>query len=257
MSTPAVTVPTQLVHTSGPLPTPETYKVPGSLEIQLSSVSATYDGSGAGGNFDPTLSIYSKDGKLISRTKVGGTVTAGDDAVATWLPFSRKAAQAGPAGTSGKYAWLRRWNTAQTIPSGVLTAIAWDNFYTTDNAYFYTAATPGGAATNTSGDPYLQTDVTGYAWTVVVDVLWNAAGASFTEGVADSTVGPSEALMSQVSTLATFDTRNDPVVVIVPQGTGDGIYLNVEQTSGVDKTCNVRMAVIAVSVAGAIGHVYG
>ena len=83
------TVPTQLIHTSGPVATPVDYKVPGSQEIQLSSVSAEFDGGGASGSFDATLSIYSQDGQLLSRTKAGPTVAAGATGVATWVPFLR------------------------------------------------------------------------------------------------------------------------------------------------------------------------
>lgn len=116
MSTPAATVPTQFIHTIGPRPTPEAYVVPGSLEIQLSSVSAEFDGSAAGGNFDPTLSVYSKDGLLVSRTKVGSTVTAGDSAVCTWIPFSRPRQVAPTPGTSLKA--IRLWTSNMNLVIG-------------------------------------------------------------------------------------------------------------------------------------------
>lgn len=83
--------------------------MPGSQEIQLSSVSAEYDGTGAGGAFDPTLSVYSQDGQLLSRTKVGSTVAAGGTAVCTWIPFLRQAS------ASGGVAWAKIDSRSTTI----------------------------------------------------------------------------------------------------------------------------------------------
>jgi len=138
VSTPAASVPTQLVYTPGPLSTPESYVVPGSLEIQLSSVSATFDGTGAGGNFDPTVSVYSKDNKLISRTKVASTVTAGQQAVCTWLPFSRKQAVSSP-GSGITTAFRVSTLTPRTYAAATVTDLIWDVPFVTAGSPYTTA----------------------------------------------------------------------------------------------------------------------
>jgi len=65
---------------------PYTYQVPGSLEVQPYTSTATYDGTNASGDFVPTLSIYSQSGGLLARVFPAATVTAGDTAEVTFMP---------------------------------------------------------------------------------------------------------------------------------------------------------------------------
>lgn len=93
---------TQLIFTDNPGDLPATYRVPASMEIVLASVFARFDGSGAGGDFVPTLDLMSQSGQLMARVAVTQTLAAGDLARVTWAPFLRKAAAAPtppPAGT--------------------------------------------------------------------------------------------------------------------------------------------------------------
>lgn len=126
MATDPRSVPTRLIATSGPVAVPTEYDVPGSQEIQLSSVTAQYNGAGAGGNFDPTLSLYSQEGKLLSRTKVGSTVTAGVDAICTWIPFLRQAAATSSGGASLATMFRVHPSGNQDCAPGATTTLLWD-----------------------------------------------------------------------------------------------------------------------------------
>lgn len=89
-----------LIYNDSPGAIPATYKFPPALDARLSSVSAVFDGSGAGGAFLACLSVYSQDGKLIGRFFPGSSVAAGDTAEVTFAPFldRTEAASAGGAG---------------------------------------------------------------------------------------------------------------------------------------------------------------
>jgi hypothetical protein len=70
---------------------PARWVLPPSLEIIPKSVYAVFDGSGASGDFLPTLQITSDSGRVISEVPVGSAVTAGDSVPVTWAPFLRGA----------------------------------------------------------------------------------------------------------------------------------------------------------------------
>lgn len=77
--------------------TPVTFELQGTGEIDIKSIVATWDGSGAGAAFYPVISIYTSDNRLMSRTRTTDTVAAGSSVVATFAPFLRKPS----AGTGG------------------------------------------------------------------------------------------------------------------------------------------------------------
>lgn len=56
-------------------------------DVELSSVTAVWDGGGASGSFLACLSIYSQDGVLLSRTFPNQTFAVGDDGTVTYAPF--------------------------------------------------------------------------------------------------------------------------------------------------------------------------
>lgn len=84
--------------------TPATFQLQGTGELDIKSVTVTMDGSAAGTNFFPTLSIYTQDDRLLSRTQPASAVTAGQSAIVTWAPFLRKAAAAAAGSTVLPYA---------------------------------------------------------------------------------------------------------------------------------------------------------
>jgi hypothetical protein len=65
---------------------PTGYTIPGAQELILKSVKASYDGSGAGGDYVPTLQFVAPNGTIVSECPLGSTVTAGDDVDVTWFP---------------------------------------------------------------------------------------------------------------------------------------------------------------------------
>lgn len=76
-----------LIYTDAPGTLPARYVFGPGLSARLSSVSAVFNGAGAGGDFLACLSVYSQDGKLIGRFFPGSAVTAGDVAEVTFAPF--------------------------------------------------------------------------------------------------------------------------------------------------------------------------
>lgn len=78
-----------LVAVDGPIATPYKYVVPPTSPVEPSVVNATFDGSAAAGVFLPCCSIYSQDGRLLSRTFPEGVqVAVGDTAEVTYSPFA-------------------------------------------------------------------------------------------------------------------------------------------------------------------------
>lgn len=87
-----------------PGPAPYTYEVPASLEVQPYTSTATFDGTGAGGNFVPVLSLYSQTGALLASVfPVGVVMAPGDIAEVTWLPPFGSAPSAAPASGGIQY----------------------------------------------------------------------------------------------------------------------------------------------------------
>lgn len=77
--------PALIVQPGGAVPFP--YRLAPGEALGLSTVSAEFDGSGAGGSFLPALAIYAQSGELLSRTFTSEAVTAGDTAEVTFSPF--------------------------------------------------------------------------------------------------------------------------------------------------------------------------
>lgn len=76
-----------LVYSDAPGSVPATYTLPPGFDVLLHSVSAQFNGSGAGGTFYPCLSVYSQDDKLIGRFFPAQALAAGDSAEVTFAPF--------------------------------------------------------------------------------------------------------------------------------------------------------------------------
>ncbi len=84
----ANTVPPFLFQNKGSFAVPFTYTVTGAGEVAPYTATATFDGSGAGGDFVPCLSFYSIEGVLLARLPLTvQTITAGQSAEVTWAPF--------------------------------------------------------------------------------------------------------------------------------------------------------------------------
>lgn len=65
---------------------PVDYEVPGAQEIEPLMVHASYDGSGAAGNYVPCVVFIGPGGVVAGRAPLGSTITAGNNVDATWFP---------------------------------------------------------------------------------------------------------------------------------------------------------------------------
>lgn len=70
----------------GPVAVPMDYTVPTGTEIVPLAVRATFDGSGAGAAFVPTLEFVSPAGLVVAECPVVPSVAAGGSATVTWFP---------------------------------------------------------------------------------------------------------------------------------------------------------------------------
>ena len=99
MSANATPVPPFEFSQKGTFDAPYTYEVPASGEVQPYSATATWDGTGAGGAFQPTISIYSANVNLLARVfPEGVTMQPGDVAEVTFIPPFGSAASSGGGG---------------------------------------------------------------------------------------------------------------------------------------------------------------
>ena len=91
-----MTQPVLLIYTDNPGSLPANHPLPDGTDVEIQSVVARIDGSGAAGSFYPALSVYSQSGLLMARVRGDTLYAAGDTGVVTWSPFLRQAAAATP-----------------------------------------------------------------------------------------------------------------------------------------------------------------
>jgi hypothetical protein len=84
------------VLVTGNATAPATFTVPGNGQIRPKAVFASYDGTGAGGDFVPALKVTSDGGELVCVCPCATTVTAGASADVSW--FQGLAATGGGSG---------------------------------------------------------------------------------------------------------------------------------------------------------------
>jgi len=169
-----VAPPVQLIFTDNPGGLPATYTLPPNLDLDLASVRAKIDGTGAGGSFLVCLSILSSDDKLMARVPLDTTYSAGDTGEGTWAPFLRSQSTGStPVTTTVVDATLSK--AAFDPALSVTTGVPWDTFDTSDTTVFNTSATNGGAINNTAGDAWLRMTGAG-VYFVQADTDWSANG---------------------------------------------------------------------------------
>ena len=74
--------------------TPASFLIPGNGQIRPKTIFASYDGSGAGGDFLPALKIISDGGETVGIFATDSKVVAGASADVTWFPGVTAAATA-------------------------------------------------------------------------------------------------------------------------------------------------------------------
>jgi hypothetical protein len=91
---------------------PLTYTVPGSQEILIKALSASFDGTAAAGSFIPAVRIIAPGGKPAGVFIANGTVSAGDSVYASWAPFL---ASASPDGIRFDFGNVGNWLDITTL----------------------------------------------------------------------------------------------------------------------------------------------
>ena len=121
--------------------TPAGYTVPGAQVIQVKSVRAVIDGSGAGGAFTPVLQLKDPNGTIVWQAPGDNTIAAGASADVSWFP---RVAAAAAASSTGAISWAYlSCNGAPTHCVGnANTELITDatTFYTNDTATFTSGA---------------------------------------------------------------------------------------------------------------------
>lgn len=103
---------------AGTAPVPLEYMVPNAVELIPRSINATFDGSGAGGDFLPTVEIVSDGGVVVARVPTDATVAAGGSAEVTFAPFLRSRATSTPGGLVVPAASIELTDPATPLAAG-------------------------------------------------------------------------------------------------------------------------------------------
>lgn len=218
---------------------PQEYEVPNATEIVPLAVNATFDGSGASGDFVPAIEIVSDGGVVVARVPCQTTVTAGDSAECTFAPFLRAGSQSSGGGGLRGYQESVRAPSPLFVTSGVPLILNFGAESTNDSTG---VALDFGSLTTGEHVPILTNGGNGfvYAWsiaiaweafdgtrTVTVDITDNA-GASYGEHGYPVTAQGTDATAAQWQTLSG---------VIAPQLATYPAYLvtTLTQTSGVSR----------------------
>jgi hypothetical protein len=102
-----------------------TYLVPTAQAFELVSVTATFDGSGAGDAYIPVVEIYSDAGALVGRGQAP-LVPLGDNAEVSFFPFGESASSSTTTGATLVYTSRGIYgSTTVSLPAGVTTIMPW------------------------------------------------------------------------------------------------------------------------------------
>lgn len=112
----------------------DVYDVPGSVIVTPYSVSATFDGSGAGGAFLPCLTFKTQTGAVIARCPAP-EVASGDTAEVSWFPHVAAAGGSAPTVTNAEWFYVNR-STTFTMLAGNQDTIPWSSLHSSDSSLF-------------------------------------------------------------------------------------------------------------------------
>lgn len=153
---------------------PLDYVVPNAQAIVPLAVNATFDGSGATGNWLPVLELYSDSGQVIARTFPSSPIDAGGSAECTFAPFLRDAGGGAGSGVVSQ----ARYSTHdadpdQSVGAGGQAYVQWYNFAASDTSIFGSAqrAAPT-VRTNTAGDDVVWVNAKGI-YVMLCGLLWD------------------------------------------------------------------------------------
>jgi hypothetical protein len=165
----------QQILVTGKATVPASFTVPGNGQIQPKTIFASYDGTGAGGNFLPAIKIISDGGETVGVFPTSTTVVAGASADVTWFPGVEATGTPASTTTPAASALVEQF-TPHTFVGTVGTVVPFEFFNTTDKTVFGT--NPSGSVTtppnNTTGDKSLML-LQGGAYVVDASVLFSVA----------------------------------------------------------------------------------
>ena len=186
---------------------PEDYTVPAAAEIVPLSVTASFDGSGAAGTFQPMLEVISPSGQVVVRCPTQISLAAGASADVSWFP--------GVSGAGSEniqtFVGARIYNnTTQSIANNVNV-----------NCTYNTVQFDEGGMVNLTTNPPRLTAVIG-GWYVV------NMGAGFDPNATG------EQLVADSKMTVTIANARTPVnaVTVAFLAAGDYITAGVQQSSG-------------------------
>jgi hypothetical protein len=227
--------------------------IPQSSEWIVKAVYASFDGTGAAGDFKPLVRVKSDAGLIVAESAQDTTVAAAGSADCSWFPRVAPAATSSVTVNDAEAAYVWRvYGGSVTVHSGSGgTAVPFSHFQTTDPTIFGTdtsnVATP--PYNNAAGDTYLYFNKSG-AYVVAAQVQWQTgayaqevgldntgnqyvlgavAGVGFlTEKIATNTdaFGDAGGVQPWTSQMYYVDSSDTP----------GAIRVLVDQTSGSDKT---------------------
>lgn len=116
-----------IVTRDEPLPLPGGYELPGTFDLDVSAISASFDGSGAAGSFLACASVYSQSGHLIGRYFPSQVFAAGDTGEVSYGPFLEQAAGAAPAAGFTPDVAIAFGSNTVTANNNILTTINFQN----------------------------------------------------------------------------------------------------------------------------------
>jgi hypothetical protein len=212
--------PTTQIAGLGTSDAPQDYAVVSSQVFELLAVTATFDGSGAAGDFLPCVEIITDSGHSLG-TCVAGTVTAGDSAEVTFAPFLKAASSGGGGGLTVQGIQLQTSTAPTTIVPGVL-----------GNHFVESATNFGGPAFAGFFGLFNRINTTGvYAMHAVFQVA--SGGYTPGQGYQASLTAPSGTLYSQFVTFPTsvpinfFNITCTVVTPPLPYTAGDQFLLDI------------------------------
>jgi len=224
---------------------PKDYAIPPSQEIILLSVTAEFIDNGAAGDWLPAVVILDNNGNALCRAVDQGVkVTAGGDAEVSWFP-GVKVGGGGVQTVTPEYAFLYlgralpgSGDPTQTIPSGVVTPIAW-----------HERGFAGGFAEGSMVSPAFG--ATSLVWAVVgpnaitLTVTWPSA--AFDRYIEIGVTGPQDIGTLASPRLRTSATPDGDRMTLTAVVAGDpsvptSVSANLFQASGVDQAIHAEMS---------------
>lgn len=197
---------TDLITRPGPAPAPLTYELGAVEEIQIKTAYATFDGTGASGDFLACLTILAQSGQILSRVFPSTTVKAGNVANVSYAPFPGGLASSGGGYTPPRV--YEKFNTGTTtfIANGAGSAVNFGTFLSGTQLFSTTAFT------------FLATalfDGIVFVSATVVGLNMTAGGTFVVEAILDNSDG---GVMAQTVSPPSTATNPSPEVAITLLG---------------------------------------